>query len=173
MRGRDHGAFGASQHKRQRSDMAMKLVSVFLVTMMLSTTLAAGLARAACDDRPGTPDNVKAAPLSTTDIQVSWRNRATERVWWDVEMKDEKGKVLPLPAGIGRGDRGFNLPISNVYSAPQSTKGTTRCFRVRARTGPRTEGCVSAQWSAMVCAATTPSGIIDRPKIPIPPIPGR
>jgi hypothetical protein len=148
--------------------MAMKLVSVFLGTIMLSTTLAAGLAHAACSDRPGTPDSVKAAPLSTTDIQVSWRNRATERVWWDVEMTDENGTVLPLSAGIGRGEKSFNSTISNVFSAPQSTDGTTRCFRVRARTGPRTEGCVSARWSARVCAATTPSGIIDRPRrIPI------
>jgi hypothetical protein len=32
--------------------------------------------------------------------------------------------------------------------------GTTRCYRIRARTGPFASGCVSEQWSARVCSTT-------------------
>ena len=117
------------------------------------TFLAAALSAApagACD-RPGTPNQISTAALSTTQIQVRWRNTArNETVWWDVEMTDQAGKVHPLPPGVGRGDRGYGLPVTNVYSVPE---GATRCFRVRARTAPKTGGCVSRLWSARVCQA--------------------
>jgi hypothetical protein len=138
--------------------MATKLISVLLVAMMLSTTFARGLAHAACSDRPGTPNNVRAVPLTQTEIQVRWRNTASERVWWDVEMRgSENGPVIPLPAGVGRGEQGFGLESSNVYSVPGA--GTRRCFRVKARTGPHTEGCLSAQWSGQACATSTPISV--------------
>lgn len=129
----------------------MKTASISFVATGLAIALAAASAQAC--DRPGTPNGISAAPLSTTQIQVRWRNtaRSDETVWWDVEMRDAAGKVLPLPPGIGRGDRGYGLPVSNVYTAPPNTK---RCFRVKARTAPKTGGCVSQNWSATVCALT-------------------
>ena len=141
--------------------MIVNATPVFIVTLLWSTALAVAPANAQCSDRPGTPTNVEAAPLnlgqdpSPDDIQVKWTNTATERVWWDVEITDEAGKVLELPAGVGRGDQGVGLQISNVFSVAPST---TRCFRVKARTEPNTEGCVSEQWSNRACA-TTPARV--------------
>jgi Bacterial SH3 domain len=141
--------------------MIVNFTPVFVATLLWSTALAVAPAHAQCSDRPGTPTNVEAAPLnlgqspSPDQIQVKWTNTATERVWWDVEITDEAGNVLELPAGVGRGDQGVSLQISNVYSTAPST---TRCFRVKARTEPNTEGCVSEEWSNRACA-TTPAGV--------------
>lgn len=141
--------------------MILNATPVLVLTLLWSTALATAPANAQCSDRPGTPTNVEAAPLdlgqgpSPDQIQVKWKNTATERVWWDVEMTDEAGQVLPLRAGVGRGDEGVGLEISNVYG---TAPGTTRCFRVRARTEPGTEGCVSEVWSNQACA-TTPARV--------------
>jgi len=107
---------------------------------------------AACGDRPGTPTNVTARTTSENPptIQVSWTNTATETVFWDVEMTDAAGRVAQaLPAGVGRGDTGKGLRVSNSYSVPV---GEARCFRVKARTARHTEGCVSLRWSNRTCA---------------------
>ena len=88
-------------------------------------------------------------------IQVRWTNTATETVFWDVEMTDGAGgRVAEQPGpGIGRGDTGKGLRISNSYTVPS---GVTRCFRVKARTARHTEGCVSGDWSNQACATTAP-----------------
>jgi hypothetical protein len=134
--------------------MAMKSSTVSLVAMILLTPLSAATAKASCDDRPGTPTGVTARVTSQSPpmIQVRWTNTATETVFWDVEMTDEKGNMAEvLPAGIGRGDTGVGLPIENTYTVPA---GVTRCFRVKARTERHTEGCVSRDWSNRACATT-------------------
>lgn len=134
--------------------MAMRSSIVFLVTMTLLTTLATPTADAACTDRPGTPTGVTTRVTSEFPpmIQVRWTNTATETVFWDVEMTDERGNIAEaLPAGIGRGDEGVGLPVTNTYTVPA---GVTRCFRVKARTERHTGGCVSEIWSNRACART-------------------
>jgi hypothetical protein len=126
-------------------------------TAMLAAAFLAPAAMAACSDRPGTPTNLSARMTSESPptVQVSWTNTATETVFWDVEMTDSRGKVFPLPAGVGRGDTGKGLRASNSYSIPA---GETRCFRVRARTARGTAGCVSQIWSGKVCATSAAPG---------------
>jgi hypothetical protein len=84
-------------------------------------------------------------------IQVRWTNTATERVWWDIEVTDQNGRVVLSQTGVGRGDQGRGLPAENNFLVGENV---TRCFRVRARTARGTQGCVSQIWSARVCAST-------------------
>jgi hypothetical protein len=121
------------------------------VAAVLSACFVAGSAHAACGDRPGTPDNVSALALSDTMLQFRWRNTATETVWWDIEVTDPAGNIILSQAGIGQGLTGFHLPAENTFLVGPDT---TQCFRVRARTAPHTEGCVSEIWSARVCATS-------------------
>jgi hypothetical protein len=138
--------------------MDTKSVSLFLAAVSLPAVLGATSANASCNDRPGTPTNVTAdpsPPSTAPTIGVSWSNTANndETVFWDVEVTDGHGRAVqdePRP-GAGRGDRGRGLRVSNTYSAPP---GVTRCFRVKARTEPGTQGCVSEIWSNQACAAT-------------------
>jgi hypothetical protein len=114
----------------------------------------------ACD-RPGTPDDVKAVARVSTDAEgrwirqmvLSWRNTAStgETVWWDIETTDGAGVVVPGLRLRGRPANYYHQPLYNVLNVERSI---TRCFRIKARTGPGTEGCVSERWSARVCATS-------------------
>ena len=148
------GSRWLSTSMQRGGQMVMKSSQVFLVAMTLSIALATTAAHAGCGDRPGTPTGVTARVTSQIPprIQVRWTNTATETVFWDVEMTDERGNIAEaLPAGIGRGDTGVGLPVENTYTVPP---GVTRCFRVKARTARHTEGCVSEIWSNRACATT-------------------
>lgn len=133
--------------------MVTKLFKVGLTATLITSAFATTHARA-CSDRPGTPTGVTAHVTSQIPpmIQVRWTNTASETVFWDVEMTDGAGAIAQaLPAGIGRGDTGVGLPVSNTYTVEH---GVTRCFRVRARTERHTEGCVSEIWSNRACVTT-------------------
>jgi Domain of unknown function (DUF4189) len=123
------------------------LIRAMLIGCVSSAGFAATSANAGCGDRPGTPTDVKAVG-GFEQITVTWRSAASETVFWDVEMTDYTGKVLPTQPGIGRGDTGVGVPVENAYSV---TPGAYRCFRVKARTERGTEGCISEQWSNKAC----------------------
>jgi hypothetical protein len=110
--------------------MVTKTVPMCLVAATLSVAFAIMPAHAACDDRPGTPDNVSAVALpDNRSIQFRWRNTATETVFWDIEVTDLLGNVVLSQTGIGQGVTGFHLPASNTYLVEP---GAARCFRIRA-----------------------------------------
>lgn len=117
--------------------------------------LFAARADAACSSRPGTPNNVKVEPYPSrlTTLRVYWINTASERVWWDIEVTDPAGRVFPQAAGKG-GPAGTKKGSSHVWYYNVNKPNMTRCFRIRARTGPFDTGCVSQVWSARVCATT-------------------
>jgi hypothetical protein len=140
-------------------------VPVVVAALLWSAALAVTPANAQCSDRPGTPTNVAATAISATQIQVTWTNTASEQVWWDVEITDGAGTILAQPAGVGRGDQGVGLPVSNLYDAPPLS---LRCFKVKARTGPHTEGCVSEVWSNAACATTPRPPAAARPVTSVP-----
>jgi len=143
--------------------MFAQSIIVRLGAAALATAFGAMPAMAACGDRPGTPTNVTARMTSEAPptVHVSWTNTATETVFWDVEMTAPSGKVNPLPAGIGRGDTGKGLRISNSYSI---RAGATLCFRVKARTARGTSGCVSALWSNRACATSAKPATPEKPQ---------
>ena len=131
--------------------------------------LAAHTAAASCGDRPGTPDIVSAKPLGTDRIQFDWRNTTgrrasgsgeTHSMWFDISVRDGNGNMVGL-------DRTGTGPYNVMYRSQSSTDfsglapGTTLCLQIRARTKPKTEGCVSEIFSAKTCA-TTPTPSIDQ-----------
>jgi hypothetical protein len=132
--------------------MIAKWASVLLVALALSTAVAA-----ACGDRPGTPDNVRAEATSASSITFRFRNttRWVNRMCFDIEVRDGRGN--PVGRDITGGDcagAGYHQPRYHVFTGLRAD--TEFCFRIRARTEPGTQGCVSAIWSARVCARTRP-----------------
>lgn len=123
----------------------------------LSLLAAAGAAHAACFTRPGTPNRTQAELVRGKErdtIRFSWfdTTRADERVWHDIEVTDGTGRVVRSLTGVGNGAMSGKSQGSREFGdlAPR----TTRCFRIKARSEQGTNGCVSRNWSARVCATT-------------------
>jgi hypothetical protein len=139
--------------------MIMKSVSMFLVAASLSTAFAVPSANASCDDRPGTPDDVRAYAVSPTSICFGWRNttgRASGGAfdyYFDISVRDGGGQ----PVGLDRTGFGPFKVAYGSHSASEFTglaSSSKYCFSIRARTEGGTEGCVSEISSATVCATT-------------------
>lgn len=140
----------------------MELILRFRVAgVALACMLSLGSieALAACRDRPGTPNNLRAVTKSPTSVEISWENRASERpIFWDVEVLN--GNLQPIggkPAGANYGGAGRGNRASAMFDVPRHT---TQCFRVKARTASGTQGCVSAEWSGPICGNTKVYGAI-------------
>jgi hypothetical protein len=154
--------------------MDRKFVSLFLVAVGLPVALAAGSANAC--DAPGTPTNATADVIWNfpPTIGVSWKNTANddETVFWDVEITDGRTPptFFPQQPGFGRGDTGRGLIIFNSWPAnpPIQPDGSfpsvKRCFRLKARLGPDSQGCLSEIWGNQTCATTTASPTISFPR---------
>jgi hypothetical protein len=106
----------------------------------------------ACSSRPGTPTDVRAEALSQSSINFKWRDTTRPGEiplgpFYDIEVTDSSGKSLKeslTGKGYMFGGRVFKkLDFNKEY-----------CFRIRARTEAGTQGCVSKNWSARVCATT-------------------
>jgi len=106
---------------------------------------------AACGDRPGTPVWKSISWLSKSQIHLVWINKATEMVWWDLEITNEATRqFLSNQAGIQPIGTRFNQNLTMDLRMPP---GAQRCYRLKARTAPGTEGCVSANWSGPICTS--------------------
>lgn len=145
--------------------MISSRVSAMLAAAALVSTLAIPPADAACGERPGTPNEVKAEPLTgaeTSTIRLSWRNTTARghsgtphSGYFDITVRaSENGP------NIGADKTGFG-PFHNLtygsrsyHDFPNLAPGTTRCFRMRARTGANTSGCISQIASYPACATT-------------------
>ena len=134
--------------------MGRKSGSVFFIAVSLPAVLAAASA-CACD-RPGTPTNVTAhavwnGNLGAPDIVLSWINTASETVWWDMQVTDGQGRIIPQRAGVEPHITGMGAHVENHIQTPRNA---TRCYQLKARTGPGTEGCISEIFSNTACATT-------------------
>jgi Alpha-L-arabinofuranosidase B (ABFB) domain len=135
---------------RPRNFANATLRSALLAFICVATALfVATAAQASCSDRPGTPIMRKPSWNSATSIHLDWLNRASETVWWDLEISDRFGNVLSSQPGIQPIGTRFNQALTMDLRMPL---GADQCFRLRARDEPGTEGCVSIQFSTKVCA---------------------
>ncbi|SFK47629.1 fibronectin type III domain-containing protein [Lysobacter sp. cf310] len=120
-------------------------------------------AHASCEERPGTPTDLVAAPLSPTAIRLSWRNttgRAAagaasgHTMYFDFHVRDLYG------GDLGRDLTGDGPHSNLLYGGITSREfdglnmGTDYCFYMHARTAAGTQGCVSQQPSSAACTAT-------------------
>jgi hypothetical protein len=131
--------------------MNVKMTGLLAVAAISIASLP-GHAVAACGDRPGTPTDVRAEALSQSSIKFSWRDTTRPGEiplgpFYDIEVTNGAGQGQPQ-SSTGEG----YLFGGKVYKGLNFN--TEYCFRIRARTEAGTEGCVSAQWSARVCATT-------------------
>jgi hypothetical protein len=115
-------------------------------------------AYSACGDRPGTPITIRVEPVpgsESSKLRLTWRDttRADERVWWDFEVTDGSGRLVQSLAGVGIGAMVGSKQLSDRDFGPYPP-GTTRCFRMKARTEAGTNGCVSQIWSGKTCGTT-------------------
>jgi len=123
-----------------------------VMTLIMSVSLSAGYANAACD-RPGTPDQVSVSRPGRHSVTLFWRSTARENVWFDIAIT-RNGVPVKGYTGV-RGMRGLakyhwedQRRINNLQ------EGSTYCFRMKARTASGSNGCVSAQWSNEACVKT-------------------
>ncbi|MGD9783533.1 MAG: fibronectin type III domain-containing protein [Hyphomicrobiaceae bacterium] len=133
----------------------MPHITTRFLSLAVGFGLAVSLATAAhaCGSRPGTPTDVAAEPLSSSSILFRWREttRESERPLGvpthDIEVTDANG------AQVGRSLTGVgNFGARRVFEKLDFNR--KYCFRIRARTEPGTQGCVSARWSGYACATT-------------------
>ena len=123
------------------ADATLKAMS-FAFVCAATVLFIATAAQASCADRPGTPIWRYPGWNSATSFHLSWINKATETVWWDLEISDEFGNVISSQAGIQPIATTFNANLSMDLNVPL---GAQRCFRLKARTESGTGGCVSIQ----------------------------
>lgn len=145
-----------------------RLIPILILTALtaISIVAPASVAYAACGDRPGTPTDVSAVAVSSSSIMFRWRDTTRPGEiplgpFYDIEVTDSRGN--PLGRSVtGQG----NLFGGKLFE--RLPFNTTFCFRVRARTEPGTQGCVSLRFSARVCA-TTPFPQFTQPPLPFGP----
>jgi hypothetical protein len=124
-------------------------------------------ARAECDDRPFTPDQVQMVAKSSTSLEMSWRLTGGGSVWFDMYLDYEGGgKTGRNLTGVGDGidEFGRQKPYLNRTKGERLsttwvglTPNTSYCGALRTRTAPGTKGCVSQITSNWACAKTLPA----------------
>jgi hypothetical protein len=153
------------------------------VAAIASAVFGVSAARAGCDDRPGTPDNVSATATSSSSITFSWRNTVFKglnphgvhaqgdmphNIWADIYIRtDQNGSIGKDVTGGG--------PYSVVYGDISKYNFTglgansKYCIAIRARTAGGGGGCVSAVTSSWACAVTLPPGAaaVRQPPAPV------
>lgn len=128
---------------------------------------------ASCNNRPGTPTDVTATALSMSEIRLNFRDTrgAGETAgsifggppsiaYFDVEVTDQNGNLQPQTSA-GRVQGYVHRMNYEIYKNLAQDK--TYCFRLKARTEPGTQGCVSLRWSGRACATTPVPALVSVP----------
>lgn len=137
----------AEQKSTQRRCVMLPFVRLLVVyaSAPMCVLLGATPAGASCDDRPGTPNEVRAVATSPTTIELSWTNttRLNEapNMCFDIYVSGDSVN-RNITGGACAGNVGYGSRSSHVFTG--LVPGTTYYFSMRARTAPGTEGCISA-----------------------------
>jgi hypothetical protein len=128
--------------------------------VLLAAALGEARAAAGCDDRPGTPNELKAVAQSPTSIRLSWMNtsgRASgspHRMYFDIYVSDIDGRPAGLDVtGDGPYDVAYGCRSFREFGG--LSPGKDYCFSMRARDEAGTQGCISRFASQRVCVGTT------------------
>src|SRR5579871_3656253 len=121
-----------------------------VVGISLAVIGCAGLSTAQACDRPGTPNQVLAMPMSPTAISLTWHNTTSKAggsqdMWFDISVTDGAGRPLVPSLSItgGAGQRGVKYGQSSSYTFNGLAPGREYKFQMRARDAGGTGGCVS------------------------------
>jgi len=117
-----------------------------LATLMVTVALAHP-ARAACSDRPGTPNQVLITPGAPGQLRLKWHNTAREgAAYWDIAIFRNNKEIQGL-TGISAS----KLRDTYFHEFTGLESAARYCFKVRARTQAGSQGCVSLLWSQSQC----------------------
>ena len=129
-----------------------------LVAGTVSLALA-GEAAASCDSRPGTPNELRADPMSSSSILLSWKNTTGKGYstghssWFDISVRDEFGNPVNQDlTGCCHVTTVYGQRSSHLFTGLGTNKSYS--FQIRARTAANREGCTSAIFSTPVQART-------------------
>ena len=127
-------------------------LSFTFATMMLSIALIHP-AHASCSDRPGTPNHLSLRGGPPGGLDLRWINTASEAggVTWDLAIL-KNGKPIRGWTGSAGGNRDGKYWLHHFTGLDYAAE---YCFKIRARTGLGSNGCVSDRWSETVCAHPT------------------
>jgi hypothetical protein len=147
--------------------MALRLASL-LFACGVALTLFLSPASAGCSSRPGTPTNVTARATWPGAILVEWTDTADETVWWDYDVTELRRSCsfingqrhcrwrgVNIPQRAGQPPRADGLKGWRLQNTFLPGSGVSQCYRIRARTGPGAEGCVSEIFSNTACATAS------------------
>ena len=141
-------------------------VQVYYCLLVVIFFIAFGTnAMASCSDRPGTPDDVRAEPISATAIRLHWRNTnskagGSDDMWFDVSVRDGGNQQVARDITGGAQQRGVRYHQLSAWDFTGLRPDTEYRFQMRARDAGGTQGCVSAQPSG-VATTRTPTTQLD------------
>lgn len=138
-----------------------------VVGISLAVVGCLGLSTAQACDRPGTPNQVVAAPASPTAIILTWHNTTGragggQDMWFDISVTDGAGRPLVPSLNItgGAGGRGIKYGQVSSYTFNGLAPGREYKFQMRARDSSGNGGCVS-EVGSNIADAWTPTPQID------------
>jgi Fibronectin type III domain len=139
----------------------------FVASVLVATvafTCATDVA-ASCSDRPGTPDEIRAEPISATAVRLHWRNTTnkaggSDDMWFDISVRDGANQQVGKDITGGALQRGVKYHQQSAWEFTGLRPDTEYRFQMRARDEGGTKGCVSGQQSG-VATTRTPSVQLD------------
>jgi Fibronectin type III domain len=145
--------------------MFSQRLAVLSLVAVLSMVLGTNSATAACSDRPGTPNEVRAEPISATAIRLHWKNTSNKAggshdMWFDISVKDGRNQGVGKDITGGAEQRGVRYGQFSSHDFTGLQPDTEYRFQIHARTEGGTQGCISAQPSG-VATTRTPTTQVD------------
>jgi hypothetical protein len=138
-----------------------------IVGVSLAVIGCIGWGPAKACDRPGTPNQLTAAPVSPTAITLTWHNTTGKSgggqdMWFDIAVTDGSGRPLAPSLNITGGAEGRGIKYGEIssYTFNGLAPGREYRFQMRARTASGAGGCVS-QVGSNIAGAWTPTQQID------------
>ena len=128
---------------------------------------------ASCSSRPGTPNQLVAQALSSSTIELSWRNTTNKgmnrsgSIGWgdqkhtmnfDIYVRDQAGHSIGRDITGGARQSGLVYGVRSAYRFDRLAPNSHYCFAMRARTAGGTQGCISQAQSEWACVSTLAPG---------------
>lgn len=159
------------------------------VAAIMTVAITGSPVVAACNDRPGTPNDLDARVLSPSVIELVWTHRTrvrnavgtmiSHRMWFDIRVT-ESSPPEAAPRGSKHSRTGWGpLNVPAGFTAPHQGSArfeglqpnTKYCFAMRARTEGGMQGCISQLESSPACATTPPDSVTTPPSSASPATP--
>src|SRR5690242_14248472 len=111
----------------------------FLLAAIACAMFGPTVAMAACSDRPGTPTDLTAEPISATGIRLHWKNTTNKAggssdMWFDISVRDGRNQPVNKDIAGGAQQRGVRYGQLSSWDFTGLQPDTEYHFQMRART---------------------------------------